>query len=248
VARFAGLSFWRGIAAPDPAFWASLAIVIALFAWLMFNGLRGWREGKLDEGRHRVLLVGMALVVVYFVVPEGFGEGWYLKGRVQLVLWAVVLPALPWRSSPGAARLAGGAIAIALAWQLANTAWRIRAHDRAWARVLDAAEALPEGTPVTVDRTPPESEPTFDRSFLRVLAHAADDVALHRRSVVLPSSDFHPTTAFYWVQLRSDAPPPPSGTVQIGVEGGEAQSGAAHAAAGHSSARAVAGLEIELEV
>jgi hypothetical protein len=218
VARFAGLSFWRGVAAPDLGFWASLAVVIALFAGLTFDGLRGWHAGKLDEGRRRVLLVGAALAALYFLVPEGLGEGWYLKGRVQLLLWAVVLPALPWRPSPRAARLAGAAIAVTLAWQLANTAWRIRGYDRAWASVLDEAVALPEETPVTIDQKPQESEPSFDRSFLRVLAHAADDVALHRRSIVLPGSDFHPTTAFYWVQVRSDAPPPPPGTLQIRVE------------------------------
>jgi hypothetical protein len=204
VARFAGLAFFRGFAAPGIDFWIALAVLGLLFAALVFALLNDQRRGRLTAGSKLVVALAVCLAVLYFVVPDGVGDGYNLKGRLQLVMWAWLLPAVTLASTPRVARMATAAILLLAGWQVTAFTRRARAFDVAYAEVVRTATAtMAPGT--RFDRQLDYEQAGFDGSFIRVLAHAPEDLALHCGCVLV--GGYHPSTPFYWVRVRTGAPP-----------------------------------------
>ena len=149
-----------------------------------------------------ILAVALFLAVLYFVAPDSVGQGGNLKARLQFAMWAWLLPALPFRRlSRRAERVTLAAICLVIAWQVVDFAARARRFNQAYATVLARAESLPEGA--TFRSVLEYDDAGFERSFIRVLAHFAEDLGYHRRGVVV--AGYHPARGFYWIRPRSSA-------------------------------------------
>ena len=202
VKRFVGLAFWRGFAARDAGFFLSLGLVGVTLLALCAGAVRARRRGEGSRAVDFVLLGALCLAALYFVAPRRVGEGSLIRERIQLVMWAVLLPALgaglPRRARQGVA----AAIALLAAWQLADFTLRARRFDAQVAGVLAQARgAIPAGA---VFRFPQRYEDSqFERSWVGPLVELGSDVALHRRAVLVGAH--HPLTPFYWVRYRPGA-------------------------------------------
>ena len=168
------------------------------------------------------------LAVLYVVSPDGIGDGYNLKGRFQLVMWAWLLPALVYRGRlPSPAVLVAATVAL-LAWQVTTFAERTHRFNTAYEVARVRAPSVPPGS--TLERTLDYDHATFDGSFIKVLAHAPEDFAYRCGCVLL--AGYHPSTAFYWVRTlahvntrptyRLQIRQMPGGPVTVSVEDGSA--------------------------
>jgi hypothetical protein len=208
IARFVGMAFFRGFAAPSVAFWLALAVFGAIVLMLCLDTVRAYwtRDGNGDPGRDpmsaamrlTVALV-VCLAVLYVISPDGVGDGYNLKGRFQLVMWAWLLPALAYRGRLPSPPVIVAATAALLAWQIATFGVRTHRFNTAYDMARGRAPPLAPGA--TLERTLDYDHASFDGSFIKVLAHAPEDFA-HRCGCVLLDG-YHPSTAFYWVRTRS---------------------------------------------
>jgi hypothetical protein len=203
VARFVGLAFFRGFAAPTLDFWLALALFAVVLLVLGVAAVRGrWLHAPAPSGRlsRLVLVLAACLALLYVVSPDGVGDAYNLKARFQLVMWAWLLPSLPATRNLRARRFVIAGVTTLLAWQIATfgvRAWRFNA---AYDGIVTRATAmLTPGS--TFDRVSEYEHETFDGSFIKVLAHAPEDIAYHCRCVLVDG--YHPSTAFYWVRRLS---------------------------------------------
>ena len=202
VAKFVGQAYFRGFGAPVPSFWLALAAFEAILLVLCFSVLKSLRSTGWSLHRQVILAVALFLTVVYFVAPDSVGQGGNLKARLQFAMWAWLLPALPFlRLSRRAERVTLAAICLVIAWQVVDFSARARRFNQAYPTVLARAQSLPEGA--TFRSVLEYDHAGFERSFIRVLAHFAEDVGYHRRAVVV--AGYHPARAFYWIRPRSSA-------------------------------------------
>ena len=201
VAKFVGQAYFRGFGAPVPWFWLALAVFEAILLVLCFSVLNGVRAAGLSPHRQVLVALALFLTVLYFVAPDRVGQGGNLKARVQFAMWAWLLPALPFRLSQRAQRVTLAAICLVLAWQVADFAGRARRFNQAYTAVLARAGNLPEGA--TLRSVLEYDDARFEGSFIRVLAHFAEDLGYHRRGVVV--AGYHPARAFYWIRPRPAA-------------------------------------------
>lgn len=199
VARFVGLAFFRGFAVPTVDFWIALGLLIDLLLVQGIAVVRGrWLRAPSPSGpmSRFILLLAVCLAALYFASPDGVGDAYNLKGRVQLVMWAWLLPSLPATRDRNARRIVIAGVAALLVWQVTTFGARVWRFNTAYASVVRRAEALPAGA--TLERTLDYEHDAFEGSFIKVLAHAPEDFAYHCRCVLLQG--YHPSTAFYWVR------------------------------------------------
>ncbi len=195
MATFFGLAFFRGFANGSVLFWLALALLAAVMAVLLWGTVRAFRRGELPRDRRFVLVLAAVLAVFYFLSPDGAGQGYNLKARYQFVMWALLLPTLPYGMSHRARAAVAWAISLLLVWQIADFSGRVRRFNRAYIKVLEQAEVIPAGA--TVSSVLPYSQAGFEHSFIRVLASFPEELCYHRRCVVLGAH--HSGTPFYWV-------------------------------------------------
>lgn len=193
LARFVGLAFFRGFAVNGPAFWLALAVLGVLFALLV---ARAARVGRF------LLATTIILVVLYWVAPDAVGKGYNLKGRYQLVMWAFLLPSLPYGMGRNTRSVVLAGVALLLSWQIVEFSLRARRFNERYENVLEQAKQLPPGS--TLSAAVDYDTAGFEDSFIRVLAHAPEDVAYHSGGVLLRG--YHPSTEFYWVRVRGEPP------------------------------------------
>ena len=220
IARFVGLAFFRGFAAPSPLFWLALAAFAAIVAVLCLDTVRThWRRrldpapdvDRLSVALPIIVTLVACLALLYFVSPDGLGDGYNLKARFQLVMWAWLLPALVYRGRlPSPSVLVAATVAL-LAWQVTTFAQRAHRFNAAYAVARVRAPSVPPGS--TLERTLDYDHASFDGSFIKVLAHAPEDFAYRCGCVLL--SGYHPSTAFYWVRTLAQASTRPVYRLQI---------------------------------
>ena len=220
IARFVGLAFFRGFAAPSALFWLALATFAAIVLVLCLDTVRTqWRrhpDPDLDGDRLSVatpLIVTLVacLAVLYVVSPDGVGDGYNLKGRFQLVMWAWLLPALVYRGRLPSPAVLVAATAVVLVWQIATFAERSHRFNASYEMARARAPSIPPGS--TLERTLDYDHASFDGSFIKVLAHAPEDFAYRCGCVLL--AGYHPSTAFYWVRTLAQADTRPAYRLQI---------------------------------
>lgn len=220
IARFVGLAFFRGFAAPSAPFWIALATFAAIVVVLCLDTVRThWTRrldsdpdpGRLAVATPLVVTLVACLAVLYVVSPDGVGDGYNLKGRFQLVMWAWLLPALVYRGRlPSAGVLVAATVAL-LAWQVATFAERAHRFNASYDTARAHAPAIPPGS--TLERTLDYDHASFDKSFIKVLAHAPEDFAYRCGCVLL--AGYHPSTAFYWVRTLAQVHTRPTYRLQI---------------------------------
>lgn len=237
IARFVGLAFFRGFAVPSALFWLALATFGAIVFVLCVDTVRThWRRhldpgpdlDRLSVATPLIVTLVACLAVLYVVSPDGVGDGYNLKGRFELVMWAWLLPALRYRGrlpSPAVLVAATGAL---LAWQIATFAERTHRFNASYDMARARAPSIPPGS--TLERTLDYDHAAFDGSFIKVLAHAPEDFAYRCGCVLL--AGYHPSTGFYWVRTLAhvDTRPTyrlqirqmPGGPVTVTVENGSA--------------------------
>jgi len=220
IARFVGLAFFRGFAASSMLFWLALATFAAIVFLLCLDLVRSYRRrdpetgpghGRLSAAAPLLFTLVACLAVLYVVSPDGIGDGYNLKARFQLVIWAWLLPALMYRGRvPSPTVLVAATVAL-LAWQVATFAERTVRFNAAYEVARVRAPSVPPGS--TLERTLDYDHASFDGSFVKVLAHAPEDFAYRCGCVLLDG--YHPSTAFYWVRTVARAPTRPAYRLQI---------------------------------
>jgi hypothetical protein len=220
IARFVGLAFFRGFAVPSVLFWLTLAAFASIVLVLCFDTVRRYRRrdpepdpdhDRLSVAAPLIFTLVACLAVLYVVAPDGIGNGYNLKGRFQLVMWAWLLPALVYRGRlPSPPVLVAATVAL-LAWQVATFAERTYRFNAAYAVARVRAPSVPHGS--TLERTLDYDHASFDGSFIKVLAHAPEDFAYRCGCVLLDG--YHPSTAFYWVRTLTQAKARPAYRLQI---------------------------------
>jgi hypothetical protein len=199
VERFVGLAFFRGFAAPALGFWLALGLFGAAMAVLCLDAARALARRRIPPVGRFVLVLASALAVLYVVSPEGVGDGYNLKGRFQLILWAWLLPGLPYALSRRSRAVVAAVVALLLAWQIADFSYGVRRFSAVYDAIVARARTIPPGS--TIERELDYDHAGFERSFIRVLAHAPEDLAYHCSCVLI--AGYHPSTPFYWVSTRS---------------------------------------------
>jgi len=220
IARFVGLAFFRGFAAPSVLFWIALPAFAAIVFVLCLDTARTyWRRDPEPDPDHDRLSVAAPLIftlvaclaVLYFVSPDGIGDGYNLKARFQLVMWAWLLPALVYRGRlPSPPVLVAATVAL-LAWQVATFAERTYRFNTSYEVARVRAPSVPPGS--TLERTLDYDHASFDGSFIKVLSHAPEDYAYRCGCVLIDG--YHPSTAFYWVRTLAQANTRPAYRLQI---------------------------------
>jgi hypothetical protein len=157
-------------------------------------------------------MLAACLAVLYVVSPDGVGDGYNLKGRFQLILWAWVLPSLLYLASSRTRVALVSAVSALLLWQVVTFSMRARRFNAAYdATVVAAAGRLDRGS--RFDRASDYEHEAFEGSFIKVLAHAPEDFAYHCGCVLV--GGYHPSTAFYWIRTLAQVETRPTQRLQI---------------------------------
>jgi hypothetical protein len=220
IARFVGLAFFRGFAVPSVLFWLALATFAAIVFVLCLDTVRTYRrrDREPDPNRDRLSVAApliftlvACLAVLYVVSPDGIGNGYNLKGRFELVMWAWLLPALVYRGRlPSPPVLVAATVAL-VAWQIATFAEHIYRFNAAYELARVRTSSVPPGS--TLERTLDYDHAAFDGSFIKVLAHAPEDFAYRCGCVLLDG--YHPSTPFYWIRTLAQTKTRPAYRLQI---------------------------------
>lgn len=210
IKSFLGLSFWQGLAANGLGFQATRVALALALAVLLADSVRSWLAGDLPSGRRLILAVGGCLAVAYLVVPGGVGAGGFFKERIQLAMWAIVLPTLAAPSSRRLQAVVALALIAAGAWQLATFTGRARRFGREYAAVLREADAIPAGSRIEFDQ--PQAESDFEGSFVAPLLEGGEIAA---RCNCIWLGGFHPAHPFYWIRTRAERPPVTDFVLQV---------------------------------
>jgi hypothetical protein len=201
AARFFGLAFFRGLGAPEIAFWAALALMGVLLAMLCWTAVRaiwlGYEEARSPVIRF-VLILAAVSAILFFAAPERVGKAGNFNGRIQFAMWAWLLPVLPLRLPQRLRPFALGAVCTLLAWQLAAFSLRALRFNRDYSAVIADAAAISPGA--TLRSMLRYENARYEGSFIRILAHTPEDIAFRRRAILLNS--FFPPLGFYWVTPR----------------------------------------------
>ncbi|MEO7986731.1 MAG: hypothetical protein ABI766_09380 [Gemmatimonadales bacterium] len=205
AARFFGLAFFRGFAAPTPSFWMALSVFAILLACLCWNELRAAPFRDLPEPRRFILAFSGILAVGYFFIPLSIGETTPVHGRVNFAMWAWLLPTLAVPVSARGRKMIVAVVGLLLAWQIVTFTNRSIHFSREYAEVLRQAEAIPAGA--TLQSSLLYGNARYDGSFVRVLADVPEDIAFRRQAVLL--SSFFPSTPYYWVLPKPGVAPHP---------------------------------------
>jgi hypothetical protein len=204
VARFFGLAFFRGFAAPTPSFWSALGIFAILLAYLCWKDFRAAPFRELSETRRFIFALSGFLAVAYFFIPLSIGETTPVHGRVNFAMWAWLLPTLAAPVSARSRKMVVAAVGLLLAWQIVSFSNRAIRFSREYAQVLHQAEAIPPGA--TLQSSLLYGNARYDGSFVRVLADVPEDIAFRRQAVLL--SSFFPSTPYYWILPKRETPHP----------------------------------------
>jgi hypothetical protein len=199
IARFVGLAFFRGFAAPAPGFWLALGLFGAAIAAICLDVARAFAQRRVPAVGRFVLVLAAAFAVLYVVSPEGVGDGYNLKGRFQLILWAWLLPSLPYALSRRSRVVIAAGVTLLLAWQIADFSSSVRRFNTEYDALVAQARTIPAGSTIAWELD--YDHAGFERSFIRVLAHAPEDLAYHCGCILI--AGYHPSTPFYWVSTRS---------------------------------------------
>jgi hypothetical protein len=211
VARFFGLAFFRGLAAPTLPFWTALAAFGSVVAFLLWKGVRADPFRKIPSTRRFVFLLAAFLAIASFFAPAAVGEVWPFHARLHFAALAWLLPSLPSPVSPRARTVVLAAVSLLLGWQVATFSGREMRFSHDYAEVLRQAEVIPAGAIVVSSLR--YGNARYEGSFVRVLASVPEDIALRRRAVLL--SSFFPALPFYWVRPRPGVTPRPEFRIDL---------------------------------
>jgi hypothetical protein len=210
AARFFGLAFFRGLAAPTLPFWTALAAFGSVVAFLLWQGIRADPFRRIPSTRRFVFLLAAFLAIAYFFAPAAVGEAWPFHARLHFAALAWLLPSLPSRMSRRQRNLVLMVVSLLLGWQVVTFSGREMRFSHDYAQVLRQADAIPAGAIVV---SSPYGASRYEGSFLGVLATVPEDIALRRRAVLLNS--FFPAHPFYWVLPRPGFTPPPEFRIDL---------------------------------
>ena len=199
VKSFLGLAFWQGLASDGIGFQATRGALALALSLLLIASLRAWLAGTLPASRRLMLVVGGCLAVGYVLVPGAVGAGGFFKERIQLAMWALVLPTLSANMSRRLQALALTALMAAGAWQLIDFTGRAHRFGREYSALLQQADGLRPGSLVRFDQ--PADKSKFEGSFLSPLLEGG---AIAARCHCIWLGGSHPGTPFYWIRARGD--------------------------------------------
>jgi hypothetical protein len=211
LARFFGLAFFRGLAAPTLSFWAALAAFGLVLAFLLWNGVRAVPLRMLPSTHRFVLLLAAFLAIAYFFAPAAVGDAWPFHARLHFAALAWLLPSLPSPVSTWARAVVMAAVSLLLGWQVVTFSGREMRFSDDYADGLRQAEVIPAGA-IVISSLQYENA-KYERSFVRVLASLPEDIALRRRAVLLNS--FFPSYSYYWVRPRPGISPAPEFRIDL---------------------------------
>jgi hypothetical protein len=199
VARFFGLAFFRGFAAPGPYYWLALTTFAGVVAFLCWRGIRADSFAAMPQTRRFVLLLTALVVISYFFAPVAIGEAYPFNGRLHYAALAWLLPSLPSRFPARTRSALLITVSLLLGWQVATYTSRAVRFSRSYEVVLRQAEGIPVGA--TIVSSLQYDRARFEGSFIRVLATIPEDIAQRRKAYLLNS--FFSALPFYWVRPRS---------------------------------------------
>jgi hypothetical protein len=212
TARFVGLAFFRGFAAPDPLFWMALATLALVLATLCWTAVGAARRREISPERRFVLLFALVLAAAFFVAPVAVGDALNFNSRLQYAMWAWLLPTLPFGLDRRTRRVLLVAIVALLAWQLVTFSLRGMRFSREYALVVQQAQAIPAGA--TVKSEVKYDSTRYERSWMHVLAAIPEDIALRREAPLL--SSYFVKFPLYWVVPRPGVGAAPEYLIDLG--------------------------------
>jgi hypothetical protein len=210
VKSFLGLAFWQGLASDGLGFQATRAALALGLSLLLIAALRAWLAGTLPASRRLILVIGACLAVGYALVPGAVGAGGFFKERIQLAMWALVLPTLSANMSRRLQVLTLVALIAAGAWQLVDFTGRSHRFGREYSALLQQADGLRPGSLVRFDQ--PAARSKFEGSFVSPLLEGG---AIAARCHCIWLGGSHPGTPFYWIRDRSEQGPQPDFVLRI---------------------------------
>jgi hypothetical protein len=201
IKRFVGFALWRGFARPDAGFWITLLLFAGTCSVLTLMGARSWRRGELPPGSQFVMMLATCLLALYFVAPIRVGIGGFLNDRINLALWAILLPVLG--VGLGRKLRAGIALTLAvlLAWQVVDFSLRARRFGEQFEALLAEAERIPRGS--TIEYVQPYEASRVEGSFAAPFMDGGE-IAYHCRCLLI--GNYWQNSPFYWVRTRPGAP------------------------------------------
>lgn len=201
AARFFGLAFFRGYAAPTPAYFVALAAFAALIVWLCWSSIRMQRWSEMPPSRRAVVALAAVLGAIYFVSPQAMGEAYPLNGRLQYATLAWLLPCLPFPAASRSRTLGLVAVVLLLGWQVLDYGGRALRASRHYERIVRQGEVIDRGAVITSSVVYDSAR--FEGSFVRVLASVPEDIAERRHGLLV--NNYFTATPFYWVRQRHSA-------------------------------------------
>jgi hypothetical protein len=142
-------------------------------------------------------MFGACLTVIYFMAPLRVGQGGFLNDRIQLALWAVLLPVLG-RGLGKRSRVAILAlIALLLGWQAITYSLRSRRFGEQYGALMQQAATIPDGS--VVRYVQPYEASHFEGSFVAPFMDGGE-IAYHCRCVLV--EDSWKGAPFYWVAIN----------------------------------------------
>lgn len=187
---------------PDQLWFARTVAV--LFAVLVLLTLwRGLYRDRRPREEDAFLLLGLLLIVVYFLSPNAVGGGTMLKMRLSLFPWLLLIPWL----SPRLGRIAQTAgLAVLVLLAALNLSYQIRWYHRLDGEMGRFLAGL-EGIRPNSRFLPLLFEYSGRSSQFPIFTHAADYAALEKGLVNW--DNYEAAVDFFPTRFRVSTPPPP---------------------------------------